>query len=178
MAASRLFFALWPDDATREALVKVQRQLAAAGGRPIHPRDLHITLAFLGQVADERLACVYAAAQRVCVPPLSFTLDRQGAWPGPRVAWAAPSTVPQGLTDLVAQLWQGLVDCGFVPEARAYRPHVTLLRKAPRLPAADLAEPIPWTAEAFVLAASATGPAKPGYVIRRSWPLCAPIEVG
>lgn len=171
MDASRLFFALWPDDATREALVRVQRQLAAAGGRATHALDLHITLAFLGQVADDRLDCVYAAAERVCVPPLTLTLDRQGVWPGPRVAWVGPASFPETLTRLVDQLWQGLTDCGFTPEARAYRPHVTLLRKAPRMPPAELAEPIPWGVDAFVLAESVPPPAKPGYAIRHTWPL-------
>lgn len=167
-----MFFALWPDEETRQALVRVQRQLAAAGGRPTHALDLHITLAFLGQVAGDRLDCVYAAADRVRAPPVSFTLTRQGMWPGPRVAWVAPAIVPAALTALVDQLWEGLTGCGFTPEARAYRPHVTLLRKAPRQPATELAEPISWSAQAFVLAQSEAGAAKPSYAIRRSWPLC------
>ena len=41
----RLFYALWPDQATRAALMRLQSGLA---GRRIAPGNLHLTLAFLG----------------------------------------------------------------------------------------------------------------------------------
>lgn len=176
MSASRLFFALWPDEPTRHALVHAQRALRHVAGRPLNPHDLHITLAFLGQVDEARLACVEAAAEAISCTPFSLELDRRGAWPGPRVAWLAPSSVPPDLAGLVDALWQGLAGCGFTREARPFSPHVTLLRKAGQLPDTELTTAIPWVAESFVLAESVSGPAVPRYRIRRRWPLQPPDD--
>src|ERR1700724_2954341 len=48
-ATQRLFFALWPDAATSNALAALAQQVAAeSGGRPTAPGNVHLTLAFLG----------------------------------------------------------------------------------------------------------------------------------
>jgi len=171
MSSPRLFFALWPDAPTRDALLQAQQALAVTGGRPLHPLDLHITLAFLGQVPPEQLPCVLAAADRIEAPSLAFTLSRQGVWRGPRVAWVAPEPSPLALSDLVDQLWRQLGGCGYRPEPRPYQAHVTLLRKARMVDEAPLASAIPWVAHEFVLAASLPGPAVPRYEIRQRWAL-------
>lgn len=167
----RLFFALWPDAATRAALQRAQQGLAGAGGRPLHPLDLHLTLAFLGQVPAQALGCVDAAADAVVAAPLRLVLDRQGSWPGPRVAWLAPTHPPPGLAMLVNDLWRGLADCGLSPEPRPYRPHVTVSRKAAVVDEGPLVSPIPWSVDAFVLAASRPVAGQPRYEIRRRWAL-------
>jgi 2'-5' RNA ligase len=173
-----MFFALWPDDEVRERLRAVQRDLASTGGRRVHPEDLHITLVFLGQVRAEQLPCVQGAAGRVDSAPLVLRLDRQGWWRGPRVAWCAPADMPAALPALVDQLWRGLRECGFEREARPYRPHVTLLRKARPLPGGLLAAPIPWQVRDFVLVTSDSQPEGPRYKVLQRWPLTATEQIG
>ncbi|WP_458527413.1 2'-5' RNA ligase family protein, partial [Onishia taeanensis] len=57
----RLFLALWPDPAVREALSSTAGQAhLACRGRPVAPEQLHLTLAFLGQVPTERLSALVA----------------------------------------------------------------------------------------------------------------------
>lgn len=52
----RLFFALWPSPAAAERLASAATDAAARlGGRPTRLETLHLTLAFLGEVADERV---------------------------------------------------------------------------------------------------------------------------
>lgn len=174
MSGSRQFFALWPDPDTRETLVRIQQGLDVAAARRVHAQDLHLTLAFLGQVAADRQDCVLAAAGAVQTPGFELRLDRVGAWPGPRVAWAGATDRPPALLALVDQLWRGLAGCGFTREARAYRPHVTLLRKCAALPEITLPAPVSWRAAEFVLAESQAPPAVPRYRILRRWALAAP----
>lgn len=176
--AQRLFFALWPDDDTRQRLCRVQQALAAAGGRRVHPEDLHVTLAFLGQVSAAQLPCVTAAADRVEAAPLDLDLDRLGWWRGPRVAWCAPARMPPPLPALVEQLWCALSECGFEREPRPYRPHVTLLRKARPLGDAALSEPIHWQIRDFVLVTSLSAPGAPRYKVLQRWPLTTADQAG
>jgi 2'-5' RNA ligase len=84
----RLFFALWPDDALREALGRVGLVLAArAQGKPVPAAKLHMTLAFLGEVPAERLAPAVDAAARVKGEAFELLLDEVGAFRSARVAW-------------------------------------------------------------------------------------------
>jgi len=49
-ATIRLFFALWPDDATRRALAACASAVVAqTGGREVAAGNLHLTLAFIGE---------------------------------------------------------------------------------------------------------------------------------
>jgi len=124
----RLFFAVWPDEGVREQLRAAQQGLPRRGGRPVHVEDIHVTLAFLGQVDEEHRACMEQAAAGVRGAAFELLIDRQGYWPRPRVAWCAPAVIPEPLRDLVHRLNRALRPCGFEPERRAYSPHVTLFR--------------------------------------------------
>ena len=93
----RLFFALWPDEATREALRRATRTvLRHCGGKPVRPENFHITLAFLGNVPDEQLDAVLGAASGISLEPLTLTLDRFGYFPVPQVLWLGPAQTPDG----------------------------------------------------------------------------------
>jgi 2'-5' RNA ligase len=53
--SARLFFALWPDDAVRARLTGVVDSLRrTVSGKWVKPDNLHITLAFLGDIESER----------------------------------------------------------------------------------------------------------------------------
>ena len=61
-AGRRLFFALWPDAPAAAALYRVAAESReACGGRLMRPETLHLTLAYLGRVADRCLPSVLAA---------------------------------------------------------------------------------------------------------------------
>jgi 2'-5' RNA ligase len=58
-ATHRLFFALWPDAPARAALVRLAHEIAHHGhGKAPREDNLHITLAFLGPVAAERVGAL------------------------------------------------------------------------------------------------------------------------
>ena len=172
MAAERLFFALWPPDSVRDALVAERAALPEPAGRLSHPLDLHLTLVFVGAVADETRVCVDAAGEGIAVPAFGLVLDEIGAWPRRPLRWARPAAVPQPLLDLVRALEANLLRCGLQPENRPYRPHVTLARKTTPISVMALAEPLRWPVREFVLAASQAG-RRPSYEVLCRWPLAA-----
>jgi RNA 2',3'-cyclic 3'-phosphodiesterase len=126
----RVFFALWPDDATRAAISRATRgAVSSSGGRPIAKERLHVTVAFLGELSAAGLDLARG------VPPISvgafdLTLDIVGLWPESKILWLAPSAPPDALGQLEARLWETLVERGFRAEERVYRPHMTLARRA------------------------------------------------
>lgn len=170
MAEQRLFFGLWPDPAARDQLARLARHYQPPGGRLHHPDDLHITLVFLGQVDVARQPCIYQVADDIVAPALSLRIDTLGHWPRPQILWCGPSEVPEPLQRLVLDLQQGLFTCGFEPERRCYKPHVTLYRKVRHAKPGLLEQPIEWRATEFALAASEGGaPGQSRYRILHRW---------
>lgn len=167
---ARLFFALWPPDAARDALGALSTSVAAAaGGRAIPPAKIHLTLAFLGEVPASREEAVRAAAESVRAAPLDLAFDRLGSFPRSQVAWTGPSRVPEALIDLAEQLAEGLRARGFALETRRFAAHVTLARRIRERVAPAATPPIAWKADAFALVESQTSTGR--YVTRGSWAL-------
>ena len=169
----RLFFALWPDDATRGRIVDATaRQVLAAAGRTPPRENLHVTLAFLGGVPESRLAPLADAAGQIASPAFDLVLDRIEYWRRQRILSLEPSASPPALDELVAKLRQALGACDFALESRPFRAHLTLARdaRAPRDVAHDL-EPIVWCVTDLALVESITAPQGSHYTRLQSWPL-------
>ena len=169
----RLFFALWPDDATRGRIVDATaRQVRAAAGRTTPRENLHVTLAFLGGVPESRLAPLADAAGQIASLSFDLVLDRIEYWRRQRILSLGPSALPPALHELVAKLQQALGACDFALESRPFRAHLTLARdaRAPRDVARDL-EPIIWRVTDLALIESITAPKGSRYTCLQSWPL-------
>lgn len=153
----RLFFALWPDDALRVRLVRETRKaVRRSGGRPVPPRNLHATLAFLGNQPAQLFDGIVAAAARVRATGAELVLDRYGYWPKPRVFWIGPAECPPALARLSRDLWSRLTELGIEPDVRQFRPHVTLARKVAAVPEVPEPEPLGWQVSEFALVESVT----------------------
>ncbi|MEW8028950.1 MAG: RNA 2',3'-cyclic phosphodiesterase [Candidatus Thiodiazotropha sp.] len=172
MSEQRYFFALWPDKAVRDRLSALARVSNPGEGRRHVAEDLHMTLVFLGQVAPTQRHCIEDIADDIRGVPFELSIDHTGYWSRPRIFWASPGDTPSPLAQLVADLKHGLRGCGFEPERRTYKPHVTLYRKARRAVSANLAPPIPWRVKEFVLASSANpGSSETRYQVLQRWSL-------
>lgn len=170
MTEGRLFFALWPERKIRDQLARLAKQIKPQGGRLRHPDDLHITLVFLGQVDDAQLPCIQQVADHIDCSAFTLQLDTIGHWPRPGILWCGPSEQPEALQQLVKALQKGLLDCGFEPERRRYKPHVTLHRKIRHAEDGMIDNPIEWQAGEFVLATSGGGaPDQPRYRLLHRW---------
>jgi 2'-5' RNA ligase len=167
----RMFFALWPDDATRGSISRATRAtVQASGGRPIAKERLHLTVAFLGELTD---AGVSAARS---LPPLDvggfdLTLDVVGVWPESRVLWLAPRNPPAALLELAERLKSRLAAAGFVAEDRVYRPHVTLARRA--RPVAVDVDAVDWPVRDLALVESFPAGRNVHYEVVGRWPLAS-----
>lgn len=169
--SDRLFFALWPDATTRR---EIEQRLPAllvnvSDGRPQRADQWHVTLEFLGSVAAERQPRAWAAADRVMMTSLEIEFDLLEHWRKPQVYSLVATRTPPPLARLSDALRAALALEGFEPEARPYRPHVTLARKVRRARDAAVVPPLGWTADRFTLVRSVTDPAGSRYEPLRWW---------
>jgi len=164
----RLFFALWPDDATRRRIAALAREIAP---QPVPAANLHLTLAFLGPRTAAELDCLQAAAGEVRAEPFELELDFLGGWARKRIQWLGTSHIPAALTALVAALNAALAGCGYEPESRPYAPHITLSRKARQPVSRRLEAPVRWPVGDFVLAESVATDGGVRYEVLARWPL-------
>lgn len=138
----KLFFALWPDQAGRAALARLQ---PLAPGRPIPPAKLHLTLAFLGQQPATSLPALLGILARLAVPVLHLRIDRLGYFARPRIAWAGMQQPPAALLAMQAALMDALAAAGFSPATHGpFKPHITLAREAKTAPLDTGFTPLAW----------------------------------
>ena len=145
----RAFVAIPLADDTRAALAAYAAALDLPGARTIPAANLHVTVHFLGSVADGDAAALVAALEPACARVAAFTIRlvdaRLAPRRRPRMAWATVDA-PPGFAALAQAA--AAAAAPFAPDARAphpHRPHVTLarLRQPPRR-AVDL-PPLPPT---------------------------------
>ncbi len=168
---SRLFFALWPDDETRQALARLGQTLGAKQFKWVPPHNLHVTLAFLGQVGSEVEVSVKQSAAAIVVPAFELVFGSVSYWSSPKVlCLTCRQAVPDEAMVLATALMEAALNCGLQMDTRPYIPHITLARKARYLPGAQF-EPIIWRAETFCLVESCSGPDGVCYKVIQQWPL-------
>ena len=133
----RAFVAIHPPDAVRRELEKIQRrmqkEIPAAAIRWTAPEQIHLTTNFLGYIEHARLEDFFAALQTVSesCPAHSLRVASVGAFPSAkraRILWAGLSGEVEALQHLKSSLDQVLQPLGFVPEERAFHPHLTIAR--------------------------------------------------
>lgn len=150
---ARLFLALWPSASVRKALAAhVSQWQWPAGARVYAPEDWHLTLHFIGPVPRERLPQLLHDLHAPLMP-FHLQLDQPEAWPQ-GLAVLTPSEMPPALIALHEQLRQRLLAHGLPVDERAFRPHVTLARRATGAlaPAEPLA--VRWPVQAYALVES------------------------
>jgi 2'-5' RNA ligase len=130
----RTFVAVFPPQRVREALFRAARDVPASKAfRLIGPEKLHITLKFLGNVAEDDLSRVEQALEQLRGKHEPFEVETSGfgAFPSERRARILWAGVGEGSGPLrvVAQSVDDLLEpAGFGREHRPYVPHLTLGR--------------------------------------------------
>jgi RNA 2',3'-cyclic 3'-phosphodiesterase len=130
----RLFVAVNLPAAERRALWDATAPLRELR-LPVHwaaEASLHLTLRFLGQVKEERVAAIGAALEQCVrgVKTFAVGFGGVGAFPSlarPRVVWVGVERHP-ALELLANDVEKALMALGFEPELRPFAPHLTLGR--------------------------------------------------
>jgi 2'-5' RNA ligase len=102
----------------------------------VEPKNVHITLAFLGEVREEKVDLVKESMKEVKFSTFSLTFKGLGAFPSlsrPRVIWVGISNGFNDLKTLRTSLVKSLAARGVRPEDGQFQPHLTIGRvKGPK----------------------------------------------
>ncbi|MEG3110102.1 RNA 2',3'-cyclic phosphodiesterase [Pantoea sp. T14] len=175
MPTQRLFFAIsLPDDLQQQLVRWRAENFAEEAGRPVAAANMHITLAFLGEVSSETSQRLQTLASRIVQPGFDVDLDDAGHWPRPGVVWLGCQRPPRGLLQLASLLRAQAARHGCVQSPQPFHPHVTLLRHAYQ-PVALPPRGFHWRFRVahFSLYASEFAKGRTRYRALASWPLQA-----
>ena len=134
----RTFVAVFPPPEVREALFRAARDLQASKAfRLIAPDKLHLTLKFLGHVAEDDLNGVEQALEQIRGRhgPFEVEISGFGTFPSgrkARILWAGVGEGSGQLRVVARSVDDLLSPVGFGREKRSYVPHLTLGRSRGR----------------------------------------------
>ncbi len=140
----------------------------------VEPKNMHLTLKFLGEIRQEQLAGLKDAACEIACEPFSLTLSGSGAFPdlrSPRVFWIGVKDPEKRLTKLAEQLDYNISQIGWEREKKRFSPHLTLGRVKDRSGLAEVCSafaqaefaPAEFKVDAFYLVESQLRPSGPIY---------------
>jgi 2'-5' RNA ligase len=132
----RAFFAIDLDESSRDAVCAVLAALQVSPGgegvRWVRREALHVTLCFLGNIEPAQVAPLAQAvgSELAGQTPFALTLGEARLFPSPRkprvvALEVGPEVELSGLAQAVVR---GMETCGFEPEDRRFRAHLTLGR--------------------------------------------------
>src|ERR1700676_1767357 len=134
----RLFAAVELCDDARAAIASEQEKLAtvlvaaARSLRFVRAGHMHLTLAFIGEIADARTASIVEAmSANIAQAPFQVDFGGMGTFPrdgAPRVLWLGVVRGAPELIELAALVARRLAAVGVAVEPRTFRPHLTLAR--------------------------------------------------
>lgn len=127
----RLFIATNFDRETVGQMLAVGQRLRTLGtGNFSRPENLHLTLAFLGEVSPAGIDAICDAMNRTAVLPMTLTFDHVGCFKrdGGDIWWIGLKENAL-LLSLQNELSGRLTDVGFSIERRRFSPHITLARE-------------------------------------------------
>lgn len=175
----RLFFALQPQPAEQAAILTALLPLVhALGARSTPQADLHLTLAFLGEVPADAMPVLQHAAADAATGPFALQLCCVDYWARPGVLCLLPeeTAISRSIRQLARTLGDAAQIAGKATDDKPFRPHVTVARKVPRVAPQmsswpqPLRTPLPFTAHGFVLMESTSQQEGPRYKVIHSWP--------
>lgn len=131
----RTFVCIEIPESLKEQIAALQRELRPKGAQVswTKPENIHLTIKFLGDVAQPKVETVRRAVERAAASVAQFEVEIAGAgcFPSlrsPRVLWVGLSGLPAALKQLQASVEDELAREGFSREPKKFSPHLTIAR--------------------------------------------------
>jgi RNA 2',3'-cyclic 3'-phosphodiesterase len=170
MASKRLFLAVHLSQHLRDRLAGLQEAFAAhdSAVRLVAAENLHLTLHFLGDTADDYVPSLLTGMHRALSSFKSFDAFARGAgcFPSarkPRVFWAGVEDPSGKLAEIHASLAGELAALDFELDSRAFSPHITIAHAKKR---ADRGALVSAAADLAAAASVQLGPQGTGLPVR------------
>jgi nicotinamide-nucleotide amidase len=146
----RYFFALCPNEHTREKLFQAASQVVDEQ-RLTPSENLHMTLAYLGHIPTDFIERAVKACQKIEAKPFYINIDGVNDWPKQAIRYLSISEVPEALLNLVTDVNGSLSKEGYKPARRPYVPHITVARQSMDNALPPIIQSIPWQVKSFCL---------------------------
>jgi len=131
----RSFIAIDIPEPLRANMEELQRGLkrADADVRWVRPEGIHLTLKFLGSISEEDVEKLALVIRPVISSwaPFELRIQGLGCFPSsrnPRIVWVGIERGSVEASSLQKAIENQAIEVGFAPEARAFKPHLTLGR--------------------------------------------------
>jgi 2'-5' RNA ligase len=114
-------------------ITEVQVMLTKTGAdvKLVEPKNIHMTLRFLGNITSGTVEKIFEEMKKVQFVPFDVRLHGVGAFPNPRyprVVWAGITQGADQLRSIFEQLEPKLLRLGFAPDPKGFSPHLTIAR--------------------------------------------------
>lgn len=121
------------NDLVLKRMTKAQAFLTKSGAdlKLVEPKNIHVTLRFLGDVASNTVDKILEEMKAVQFIPFNVKIQGVGAFPTSRharVVWAGISEGANELRSISSQLEPRLLRLGFSPDSKGFSPHLTIAR--------------------------------------------------
>ncbi|HSP46295.1 MAG TPA: RNA 2',3'-cyclic phosphodiesterase [Chthoniobacterales bacterium] len=129
MSAKRLFVCIELPETVRQHLAEMDPHLR--GVRWLEPRQTHLTLSFLGDVASDTQETLMEKLRTMSWKSFFLPLVGLGTFPSkgwPGIVWIGVGTGHPHLFQLHKRVQEAVLAAGLEPDLRAFHPHVTLAR--------------------------------------------------
>ncbi|HNX80940.1 MAG TPA: RNA 2',3'-cyclic phosphodiesterase [Candidatus Omnitrophota bacterium] len=131
----RAFIALDLPEEAHKNLLKLQDILKASGAdvKWVEPKNIHLTLKFLGDIDDKTGSDITAGLQKIAAGHNTFIMRTKelGVFPKPtfpRVIWVGIGTGDSETRDLAARVEEAAIKLGIPAEEKPFSTHITLGR--------------------------------------------------
>jgi 2'-5' RNA ligase len=121
------------NDQVLASLAATQKLLAETGAdlKAGEPKNIHVTIRFLGDINPAMVDKVYGAMKNVKFTPFTIQLCGLGVFPSlnyPRVVWAGITDGVEQLKSIFSQLEPQIRALGFAADPYGFSPHLTIAR--------------------------------------------------
>lgn len=164
----RLFFALWPDEITRQQCVKIKNELCIENVYAVPADNIHITLLFLGNIDSDKESMIKRDSASINIPNIRLRFNDLSFWKKSGILCLTATVPCPELEKLVEDLSKLAIKLDIPTDERPFTPHITLVKKALRQQNLEF-DPVIWHSNAFCLVESCQVSSGVEYRIVQKW---------